>query len=187
MGNHVYVALPVMAMLAILQSWPLPCSGRRAATAVPGGSGLGHRPGHRRASSGPSSPGCFADLFSIALVCVFAGFHGRRGRPLLPAGAAAAACRWRCSWPCWGPGLSGCVRRGLRLFGFGASLSGLTELLPLLAVHAVPHSADLSADGFHAARSAAARGVLALSLPCVPSRSAGFLAGAPYLEGVLLP
>lgn len=25
----------------------------------------------------------------------------------------------------------------LRLFGFGASLSGLTELLPLLAVHAV--------------------------------------------------
>ncbi|MCA9866980.1 MAG: rod shape-determining protein MreD [Anaerolineae bacterium] len=143
MGNHVYVALPVMAMLAILQSSVLsrfPVLGVVPQLLFLVALVWGIARGIEEGLIWAFIAGLFADLFSIAPLGVSSlAFMAGVGGPLLLQRALPPR---RLPVAMFMAMLGTLVYLAvyavaLRLFGFGASLSGLTELLPLLAVHAV--------------------------------------------------
>ena len=142
-GNHVYVAVPVMALLAILQSSVLtrfPILGVVPQLLFLVALVWGIVRGIEEGIIWAFIAGLFVDLFSIAPLGVSSlAFMAGVGAPLLlqrvlpprrlPVAMFMAAL---------GTSVYLTVYAViLQLLGFGISLGGLTELLPLLVVHAI--------------------------------------------------
>ncbi len=143
MGNHVYVAVSVMAVLAILQSSVLsrfPILGVVPQILFLVALVWGIVRGIEEGLIWAFIAGLFADLFSIAPLGVSSlAFMAGVGAPLLlqralpprrlPVAMFMAVLGTLLYLAVYAV--------GLQLFGFGVSLDGLAELLPLLVVHAV--------------------------------------------------
>lgn len=143
MANHIYIAIPLMALLSIIQSSILPripIAGVIPQLLFVVALGWGLSRGVEEGLIWAFIAGLFVDLFSVAPLGVSAlAFMAGVGVPvllqrLLPPrrllGAALLA------------GLGTLIYLLiyaiiLRIFGFGVSLGGLVGLLPLVIVHAV--------------------------------------------------
>ncbi|MBP6015820.1 MAG: rod shape-determining protein MreD [Candidatus Promineofilum sp.] len=142
-GNHVYVAVPVMVVLAILQSSVLtrfPILGVVPQLLFLVALVWGIVRGIEEGVIWAFIAGLFVDLFSIAPLGVSSlAFMAGVGAPLLlqralpprrlPVAMLMAVLGTFVYLALYAV--------GLQLFGFGVSLNGLTSLWPLLAVHAI--------------------------------------------------
>ncbi len=143
MGNHVYIAIPVMALLAIVQSAILPrfpIVGLTPQLLFLVALVWGNQRGLEEGLIWAFIAGIFVDLFSLAPLGIssLAFMAGVAGplllQPILPPRRLLVAMLQA--------GLGTLVYLsvyavGLRLFGFGVSVGGLLDMLPLVLLHAV--------------------------------------------------
>ncbi len=143
MGNHVYIAIPVMALLAIVQSAILPrfpIVGLTPQLLFIVALVWGNQRGLEEGLIWAFIAGIFVDLFSLAPLGIssLAFMAGVTGplllQPILPPRRLLVAMLQA--------GLGTFIYLsvyaiGLRLFGFGVSVGGLLDMLPLVLLHAV--------------------------------------------------
>lgn len=143
MGNHIYIAIPVMALLAIIESSVLsrfPILGITPQLMFVVALAWGLERGLEEGLIWAFIGGIVADLFSIAPLGISAlGFMAGVGiplliRPVLPPRRLLVAMLLTAL----GTLIYLAVYFvGLRLYGFGIGLGGMVELLPLVVVHVV--------------------------------------------------
>ena len=143
MGNHVYIAIPVMALLAIVQSAILPrfpIVGLTPQLLFIVALVWGNQRGLEEGLIWAFIAGIFVDLFSLAPLGIssLAFMAGVAGplllQPILPPRRLLVAMLQA--------GLGTFIYLavyaiGLRLFGFGVSVGGLVEMMPLVILHTV--------------------------------------------------
>ncbi len=143
MGNHVYIAIPVMALLAIIQSAILPqfpVAGLSPQLLFIMALVWGNQRGLEEGLIWAFIAGIFVDLFSLAPLGIssLAFMAGVAGplllQPILPPRRLLVAMLQA--------GLGTFIYLaayaiGLRLFGFGVSVGGLVEMMPLVILHTV--------------------------------------------------
>lgn len=143
MGNHIYIAIPVMALLAILQSSVLsrfPIVGVVPQVLFVLALAWGLERGIEEGLIWAFIAGIFADIFSLAPMGISAlAFMAGVGIPLairrvMPPRRLLVAMLL----VAFGTLIYLAVYTvGLRVFGFGIGSSGALELLPLVVIHAV--------------------------------------------------
>lgn len=143
MGNHIYIAIPVMALLAIVESSVLsrfPVAGVTPQLLFVVALGWGIHRGLEEGLIWAFIAGLFTDLFSLAPLGISSlAFMAGVGVPLmlqqvlpprrLPVAMFLAALGTVIYLSVYA--------LALRVFGFGTSLRGLIDTLPLIIFHAV--------------------------------------------------
>lgn len=143
MGNHIYIAIPVMALLAILQSSVLtrfPVAGVTPQLLFVVALAWGIERGLEEGLVWAFIAGIFADLFSLAPVGLSSlAFMAGVGGPLLIQRALPPRRLLVAMTLAFLGTLIYLViyAIGLRVFGFGISMGGLLELLPIFPLHVV--------------------------------------------------